>query len=379
LIESLFLTVQSRLKEAEIVAAIDDSRLRMLDSADTPDSPVRPVPDQYVKIGIFIGLLIGIALALLREMLDRSVHTQEDMQQMTASVSLGVIPHIRSSDAGAWRALVGLRSDAAGSPDSHASDRIVTVRDPGNPIAEAYRALRTNLTFARSDETPEVVVFTSPTPRDGKTTTTANLAIVLAYQRLRVLLIDADLRRGSVHRIFDIPSEPGLSNLLIGGTRVSDAVRTLEISTGITLDILPLGGTPPNPAELLGSDRMEQLISEFRKVYDIVIFDSPPVNLVTDAAILGAKADGVVLVGRANYTERAAVAFATDQLRQVRARMLGFVLNDFVFRRDYRYSSGGAYEYYDSDRYARRYANADGDDHVGRLPWWKRLLGRTAE
>lgn len=388
-IEQLFLTVQSRLKEAEISEAVDDSRLRVLDSADTPGAPIRPVPGQYVKIGIFIGLLLGVGLAFLREALDRTVHTQEDMQQVTGGASLGVIPHIRAREARALQSLVDRLAPTVG--DQRAADRIVTVRDPGNPIAEAYRSLRTNLAFSRPDAPPKIIVFTSPTPRDGKTTTAANLAIVLAYQRLRVLLIDADMRRGTVHEIFDVVPEPGIANLLVGGTRAADAVRVIEISKGIVLDVLPLGTYPPNPAELLGSDRMDQLIGEFRKSYDVVIFDAPPVNLVTDAAILGAKADGVVLVGRANFTERASLAFATEQLRQVRATLLGFVLNDFVYRRDYRYVTGSGYEYYDQERYSRRYdRNYDDGRRTPRngngvavgaardrvQAWWRDLRGR---
>ena len=376
--EQLFTMVQARLKEAEIAQAVDDARIRILDPAELGVAPVKPDKARYLKLSLFVGLALGLALAFLREMLDSTVHINDDMQAVVGANALGLIPHIRSSQTTdlryvASQVIPGISPDSSRTSAQFRQDRIISAADPGNPIVEAYRTLRTNLTFARPDPGPKSVVFTSASPRDGKTTTASNLAIVLAYQRLKVLLIDADMRRGSVHKVFEIEQSPGLSNLLIGGSRASECVRRIELGEDHTLDVIAAGIFPPNPAELLGGDRMHQLIQEFERWYDFVIFDSPPLNMVTDAALLGAKAGGVVIVGRANHTERAAVQFAVEQLRAVRAPVLGFVLNDFVFQRDYRSRGGVGYDYYGyrGAAYAERYA--EGADGSGNAPGW---LGR---
>lgn len=345
----LYTVVQSRLKEAEIAQAVDDSRLRMLDSAETPAGPIKPSRSQFLRVGVFVGLLLGVVLAFLREFFDQTVHTQDDMQAAVGAPALGLIPHIRGSTAVGFAGLAD-RLSIRGSPREPGEAAIV--RDPSSPIAEAYRALRTNVTFIRPDIAPKVLVFTSPSPRDGKTTTAANFAMVLAYQKGKVLLIDADMRRGALQDVFDIPREPGLANLLVGGTRAADTIRSVDLGQHGTLDILPVGAYPPNPAELLGSSRLDQLLSEFSKWYDYVIVDSPPLGLVTDAAVLGTKADGVILVGRANHTLRTSLQVAADQLRAVRAPVLGYVLNDYVPRRDYRTPSGYGdyYGYYGYNR-----------------------------
>jgi capsular exopolysaccharide synthesis family protein len=193
-------------------------------------------------------------------------------------------------------------------------------------------------------------------PGDGKSTTVANLAITLVHQRLRVLLIDADMRRGSLNRLFHVAREPGLSNVLIGVNTVEEAVRKVQVSGADSLSFMPSGIFPPNAAELISSGRMDALIARLRAEYDIVLFDSPPLNLVTDASLLGARADGVVLIGRANHTEKAALAFAAEQLAHVRAPLLGSVLNDFDFSRDGRYGVYGSYGYH-SAAYASYYGS----------------------
>ena len=177
--------------------------------------------------------------------------------------------------------------------------------------------------------------------------------------------------------MFELDQTPGLSNLLVGGTRAADCIRRIELGEDHVLDVIPAGLFPPNPAELLGGERMHQLIQEFERWYDFVIFDSPPLNLVTDAALLGAKAGGVVIVGRANQTDRSAVQFAVEQLRAVRAPVLGFVLNDFVFQRDYRTRGATGYDYYGyrGAAYAERY----GEDATGKSAGagWKNRLKKV--
>src|SRR5690606_31110819 len=205
--------------------------------------------------------------------------------------------------------------------------------DPRSPISEAYRSLRTNITFSRLGNPPKLIVFTSPTPGDGKSTTSANLAITLAQQGLKVLLVDADMRRGSLNTVFGVDREPGLSNVLLGTVTSAEAIRSVQIAESVSLDFLSTGTLPPTPAELLGSQQMRDLLLEFEKDYDFVILDAPPLNLVTDAALLGTNADGVVVVARAGMTQKGAIEVAMDHLRHVRAPLLGAVLNDFDHER----------------------------------------------
>ena len=197
--------------------------------------------------------------------------------------------------------------------------------DPLDPAAEAYRNLRMNLMFMSSDEEPiRTVLFSSPGPAEGKSTTAVNFAVMLAQQGQRVLLIDADLRRPSLHRALDLLREPGLTNLLIGDAEPRETVRPNVLPN---LDFLPSGPFPPNPSELLNSKTMARLIEEFEGRYDQVIIDSPPVLAVTDAAILALHTDGVVIVLRSGETEQRAAERSVDQLRRLGVRVFGAVLN----------------------------------------------------
>lgn len=227
--------------------------------------------------------------------------------------------------------------------------RLVTEMDAGDPAAEAYRALRTNINFARPSAPPKVMVFTSPMPGDGKSTTAANLALVLAHQGGRVLLVDSDMRRGLLNEVFEQRREPGLSNVLFGSHALEDAVAEVALDGGHTLHFLAGGTRPPNPAELLSSEPMSRFLEVARERYDTVIFDAPPLNLVTDAALLGTLSDGIVLVARAGVTEDGPLEFAVHQIQQVRAPLLGTVLNGLDERRQEHYGGryGKAYAYFD--------------------------------
>jgi tyrosine-protein kinase Etk/Wzc len=277
--------------------------------------------------------------------MDETVHTREDIQAATGGAPiLGMIPRIRQAG------LNGKSSKSAISTIGGVGElgaRLVAGRDPRNPVSEAYRSLRTNLTFSNPDKPPKIIVFTSPLPQDGKSTTAANLAITLTQQGIKTLLIDADLRRGLLHGVFGANRDPGLTNVLAGGAAISEAIQEIDLQESGKLDFMSSGPYPPNPAEILGSQRMKSLLQALDERYDLVLIDSAPLTVVTDAAVLGTKADGVVLVARANVTEKGALTYAAEQLRNVRAPILGCVLNDVDYRRDSRYySTYGKYGYY---------------------------------
>ena len=335
----VFTLLQSRLQEARILEAVEDATVRVVDPGILPGRPVRPRRLLNLLIGIFLGLALGVAAALTRDYMDESVHTRDDVQQATGGAPiLGLIPNIQHAST---------NGRAVATPAGGLGATLVAGRDPRNPVSEAYRSLRTNLTFSNPDKPPRTLVFTSPQPKDGKSTSAANLSITLAQQGIKALLVDADLRRGILGGVFGVPREPGLTNILAGSVETREAIRDIDLGESGTLHFLPSGPFPPNPAEILGSQRMRTLLQELEQSFELVIIDSAPLTVVTDAAVLGTKADGVVLVARANVTEKGALRYSVDQLNNVRAPILGAVLNDVDFRRDSRYHSGyGKWGYY---------------------------------
>jgi capsular exopolysaccharide synthesis family protein len=211
-------------------------------------------------------------------------------------------------------------------------------------VAEAYAILQTNIAFSRPEEHIKVLALTSALPGEGKTTTAVNLALTLCQRGLSVCLIDADLRRPQLHEIFHIAREPGLSEVLRGLQTFGGAYRPVEIGDGHQLAVLTAGAHCGNAPALVGSTRMRTLLSELRERFDLVILDTPPVNILTDAALLGVNADGVIVVVRAGSTDAAALHYAMEQLNHVRAPALGIVLNDVDLKRFGAYD--GAYRYY---------------------------------
>jgi tyrosine-protein kinase Etk/Wzc len=329
-LEEIYTLLQTRLKEQEVLAAIEDPTVRVIDDAVVPRRPVRPNVPLTIGLALLVGAVLGVGTAFVREQIDTSVHTREDMQRAAVGVALlGTIPRIRQASVRTNGRMAGAHEGAG---------RLVAAYDPQNPVAEAYRSLRTSISFSRAGAPPKTLVFTSPLPGDGKSTSAANFAVTLARQGVRCVLIDADMRRGVLHQLFNAAKEPGLSNVLLGRTELDAALHMVRIED-VDIALLPSGVTPPNPAELIGAEAMAELLDALGQRFDAVIVDAPPLNLVTDAALLGLHSDGVVLVARAGVTERGAVTYAVDQLRAVRARILGSVLNDIGDGRERYYGS----------------------------------------
>ena len=348
ILSELYTLLQTKQKEAEIAAAVEDQSVRVVDPAVFPAEPIRPKPWLSLALAIVLGGVVGVGGSILAEHADRSVRDRRSLQAATGAAVLGLIPTIPqrtgSEPAVPWLA-------ANGADKRGVKPRLVGRIAAGSPAAEAYRSLRTNINFSRPETPPRLLVFTSPMPGDGKSTTAANLALVLAQQGGRVLLVDADMRRGVLNEVLKQKREPGLANVLFGSDTLEGATRTIDLEHGHVLHFLPCGTRPPNPAELVSTERMSDLLASMREAYDTVIFDAPPLNLVTDAALLGTRADGVVLVARAGVTEEGPLEYAVEQLESVRAPLLGTVLNGMDERRRDYYGSraGKAYAYFDKE------------------------------
>jgi tyrosine-protein kinase Etk/Wzc len=334
----LYTLLQTRRKEAEIAAAVEDLSVRVVDPADFPRDPVRPRPALSLFMAFVVGSLLGAGGAVAAEHRDRSVRDRRDLGRVTGVAVLGSIPELRME-----RPRRGNRLPVPWfSNGGHSRPHLVSRITAGDPAVEAYRSLRTNLLFSRIEHPPRVIAFTSPMPGDGKSTTAVNLAAVLAQPGHRILLVDADMRRGVLHEVLGTAREPGLSEVLFGRSSLGEAVSRVEPSEGAALDFLPSGIWPPNPAELVASPRMREVLEAAREQYEMVILDAPPLNLVTDAAVLGAQCDGVILVARAGVTEEAPLEYAVEQLASVRAPLLGTVLNGVeAWRQDYYGSQQG--------------------------------------
>jgi capsular exopolysaccharide synthesis family protein len=339
----LYQDLLQRLKEAGVSAGLRSSNIRVVDVARTPTHPIKPNVPRNLELGLLLGLACGIGLVFVLESLDTSIRNTEELSAISALPALGIIPLQLSSNGHLRKRLktVSAKTEKSESPT------LVTYARPQSEAAEAYRALRTSILLSSFGAPPKVILVTSAMPQEGKTTVSANSALVLAQRGSRVLLVDADLRRPAVGKLFGIRSRGGLSTLISGSDKVGDVV--LPCPEVPNLWILPAGPIPPQPAELLGSTVMKNHIAQWRSVFDHVIIDTPPCLSVTDAVLLSPEADRVILVARSGQTTKAALRRACDLLLQVNAKVMGIVLNGLN-----RHSGEGYYYKYG---YGGRYAN----------------------
>lgn len=305
---------------------------RIIEPAALPSTPVSPRPMINIGLGMLTGLIAGYGAALLRNTLDTSVKTTEELNQVTGAPSLGVI---------------------ANDP-AVPKHPLIVHEHPNSPRAEAFRKLRTNLQYVDVDRPRKVIVVTSAVPEEGKTTTMCNVAIALAQAGVKVVVVETDLRRPRAADYLGLEGAVGVTTVLAGKVSLTEALQPW--GPGL-LDVLPSGPTPPNPSELLSSRQMRRVIGELHDRYEVVLLDAPPLLPVTDSAILGAECDGALLVVRHGQTTRHQLKTAIDSLDAVSVRLLGT-----VFTMTPQPKTGASSSYYHQYYYAPHHSSAEASD-----------------
>lgn len=327
---TLYESVLRRLSETNISNDLAVSNMQVTQNASRPMRPIAPNVPLSLLISALVGFCLGIGLIFVRECLDSSLNTPQYVWRAVALNTFGVIPDLNSMN----RQLLGgnngtsnklfAKTSVAAREQSTTAKELIVSHHPLSVITDAYRSVRTALLFSQAEKPPQVILLTSPAPGEGKTVTTLNLAIALAQDGHKVLVIDGDLRRGVCHARLGITNHRGLSNVLAGNLTLEEVLHATPISG---LSLLSRGICPPNPTDLLGSQKMRTLLTGLRDAYDFILIDSPPAIAVSDAAVLSVICDGVLLVFHGQKTTRAAARQAMDRLDAVRAPFLGVVLN----------------------------------------------------
>ncbi len=344
---SSYSTLLNSYSNIALAEASTGDTVTVVSRAEVPRVPIRPQVMRNSLLAAVAGVLFAAGIAFLIEFLDDTVKTPSDAQQ----AGLNVLATVQR----------------AGSNGKKRPQELFALSEARSPVGEAYRTLRTNLQFSSLDRPLRCLVVTSALATEGKTTTVANLAVVMAQGGKRVVLVDADLRRPSVHRVFGLPNRGGLTDALV---QELAALNGFLQDTGVeNLRVLTSGPIPPNPQELLASQRMEELLHRLQSEADIVLIDTPPSLVVADANVLAARTDGVVLVVNADRTRRVAVQQATEDLRQVGANLLGGVLNMVDIRR----GRGAGYYSYHGYYYSQYYGEQEAGRRRGLRGWWRRL------
>jgi len=318
--------------------------LTIIEPAALPTTPVGPNKPMTVLLAAAIGLIMAGMAAYLLDYLDDTIKTPDDVKKILDLTTLGAVPRVQDSDT-----------------------ELIALSTSQSPAVESYRILRTNLQFAAVNHPLDTMLITSPSPTEGKSLTVANLAIAMAQAGKKTVIIDADLHRPRQHRLFSLPNNVGVTTALLAEhPDPGDLLQATEVDN---LRVLTSGPLPPNPAELLGSDRMKELLRHLVEQADVIIMDSPPATVLSDAMILATQSDGVLLVLDVGQTRRDAARRAVESLRQVNARIVGVLLNRVP-------TKGGGYYYY-YYYYSGYYSDDDQNGRgKGRRPWGRRKKRR---
>jgi tyrosine-protein kinase Etk/Wzc len=327
--DKLFSLLDEKYQEAMINEQTTMGNVDIVDRAKVPLKPVKPNRPMNMILGILVGLGLGFGVAILLRYMDTTIRSPEDVEKLGLPV-LSFIPTFGSNDNKLDR-----------------TQTLVTLTAPQSPPSEGYRTMRTAIENSLPNHGKSMaVVFTSPAPKEGKSTAIANLAVSAANSGRKVLLVDADLRRPVQHQIFDVEREPGISNALIGEVPVNQCIKKTSVPG---LHITPCGNIPSHPAELLGSARMEKFVKLVRQYYDLILFDAPPIIAMADTLVLSKYTDGTVLIVSADQTKTLGLDKAREMLESNNARILGVVVNRFnankVYYSYYRYYYQNYYYY----------------------------------
>lgn len=326
--QKFYESLDDRLSEVNLSQLMKNNNIQFIDRAVATESPVRPKLAVNLAMALVLGLFGGVAIAFGLEYVDVTVKSREDIERVIGVPLLGVVPAIADMD------LKALPSDI---------DRHLFVKArPRSSVAECLRSIRTNVLFRLPQKPVRTLLITSAAPREGKSFTSSNLSAIIAMSGSRVLLIDADLRRPSLHKRFGLTNDLGLTALFTGDAQPEHVIRRTHIDG---LDVVTAGPPPPNPGEMLGSGVMQRALQHVRG-YDFIIIDSPPVNVVADPLVLSSGVDGVLVVVEANRTRRTMVRQAGARLREMNAPVLGAVVNKLDMR-----TAGYGYDYYDTYGY----------------------------
>lgn len=334
----LYDALQYKLKEAGISETLKSTMIRIVDNARQPVVPVAPKVPMVLAIGLFLGVFGGIGLALAMDSLDDSIRASMDVEAATRLPVLAAVPHITFTQS---KRDPGLPE--AGRTPATVLERLPVLSDKESAAAESYRQLRASVQLSLLDTPPRILLISSAYANEGKSVTSANYALALALRGSTVLLIDADLRRGTLHQFFQISNKPGLTNALshtLGSEEFPRPIAELP-----NFAVLPTGARPPNPSEVLSSHRMSDFLKDCLETFDYVIMDSAPILPVADSHALAVRADAVILIARAGITRKRAVLRVKELLGRTKSRLLGIVVNDVNMRIESYYIYGGGYGY----------------------------------
>ncbi|CAN2045708.1 polysaccharide biosynthesis transport protein [Candidatus Magnetomoraceae bacterium gMMP-1] len=322
-----------RFKETSLTEEMKTGNIRIIDLAEVPKSPVKPRKRLNLLLAMVIGMAFGVALAFSIEYLDNTIKIPDDIREHLKIAYLGPVP------------IFSMNTKEFKQPE------LITLHSPKSTASESYRGIRTSILFSSADEAPKTILITSAGPGEGKTLTSTNLAIAMAQAGTKVALIDCDMRKPKIHKVFKIGREIGMSSILIREGKMKGAINHTQIPN---LDLIPCGPIPPNPSEIIGSSRMYNLLNVLKKHYGRIIIDSPPITAVTDATVLAKFVDGVILVINAGETPRQVVQNGLGQLQSVNAHILGAVLNAVDTGKESYYYYQYYYYYYGEEGHKKR-------------------------
>ncbi len=320
--ENLFLLISEKLEETRISQASQTVQIRTIDSAYPPFYPSSPNMNQNLLLAFIIGLGFSVVLSVFKESLNQSISSIEVLQKLGVNI-LGVIPRIGNGKNKYFRKRKKLYTE---NNDKQLSERLITHLDPQNPISEAYRNVRTNIIYAKSGEKIKTLLVSSPDPSDGKSTSAINIAIAFSQLGYNTLIVDADLRKPVLHKVFNLSRDYGLTEVLEkNDVEFSQFVKKTEINN---LSCITSGQSIKNPSEILGSPRMSKLIKSLKSSWDIVVFDTPPINIVTDSRVILNSIDAMLTVVRYNRTSLPALKRTLQLVKSVNAPQIGVIVND---------------------------------------------------